>query len=323
VQGRTALITGALGQDGSLLAELLLSRDYRVVGAVRAGAPLPKAGPLRDVEFVSADIADLHAAREFVEKWQPDELYHLAAFHHSSQENSISAALASKEAMLRTNFLSTRALAFALVEMRSRCHLVFAASSQMYTAVAMEHEISEASPRQPSTFYGHVKSWSADLLAFLRKESGLRASVAILFNHESPRRAEQFVSRKITRAAARARMGGGSKLELQNIGARVDWSSARDVVQALSLMGGAEQARDYVVASGSLHSIRDLLQAAFDRVGLDWRRFTDFREDRATPSLVGRPLALEHALGWTRQSSFREMVIEMVDHDVKAAAPAR
>ena len=277
---------------------------------------------MRGMEFVTADIADPGVARQLLQRWRPDELYHLAAFHHSSEDNSISTALASKEAMLTTNFLSTRALAFALVEMQSRCHLVFAASSQMYTAVAMNHEITEDSPRLPSTFYGHVKSWSADLLAFLRKESGLRASVAILFNHESPRRAEQFVSRKITRAAARARRGNSSKLELHNIGARVDWSSARDVVQALSLMGRSEQPGDYVVASGGLHSIRDLLQTAFEHLGLDWQRFTDFREDRATPSLVGRPRALEQTLGWKRQTSFREMVIEMVDHDVKAAEPA-
>lgn len=270
---------------------------------------------MRGVEFVTADIADPGMVRRLLEKWEPDELYHLAAFHHSSEDNSISTAVASKEAMLTTNFLSTRALAFALVELQSSCHLVFAASSQMYTAVAMDHEITEESPRQPSTFYGHVKSWSADLLAFLRKESGLRASVAILFNHESPRRPEQFVSRKITRAAARARKGSGSKLELHNIGARVDWSSARDVVQALSLMGSSDQARDYVVASGSLHSIRDFLQAAFGHAGLEWQRFASFREDRAVPALVGRPRQLEEILGWRRQMRFEAMVAEMVDHD--------
>jgi len=319
---RTALITGVLGQDGSLLAELLLARGYRVVGAVRAGSVLPAEGPLIEVAFVTADLADPAAVRPLLEKWQPDELYHLAAFHHSSQDNSVSTALAGKDAMLATNFLSTKTLAFALVEMQSACHLVFASSSQMFTAVDMGHEISEHSPRQPASFYGHAKSWSMDLLAFLRSESGLRASGAILFNHESPRRAEQFVSRKITRAAAQAATGGSPTLDLYNIGSRVDWSSARDVVQALSLMGRSDEPRDYVVASGTLHSVRDLLQIAFEHVGLEWQRFTTFREDRATPALVGRARALEEVLRWKREMRFEDMVTEMVDHDLALAAAA-
>lgn len=320
---RTALITGALGQDGSLLAELLLSRGYRVVGVVRAGSAVPSTGPMTGVELVSIDLADPAEVRPLLEKWQPHELYHLAAFHHSSQESDVSTALASKDAMLTTNFLSTKTLAFALLELRLACHLVFASSSQMFTPTEMAHEISEQSPRQPSTFYGHAKAWSMDLLAFLRKESGLQASTAILFNHESSRRAEQFVSRKISRAAARAAAGADPVLDLQNIGSRVDWSGARDVVQALSLMGRSDKPRDYVVASGTLHSVRDFLQVAFEHVGLEWQRFTRFREDRATPALVGRAQALEETLGWKRQMRFEDVVGEMVDHDLKLAAAAR
>ena len=314
---RTAFITGVLGQDGSLLAELLLSRGYRVVGAVKAGSATPRQGPLAEVSFVVADFGDPTAVRRLLETWRPDELYHLAAFHHSSQDNSVSAALAGKSAMVATNFLSTKALAFALAEMQSHCHLVFASSSQMFTATQMDHEIREDSPRQPATFYGHTKSWSMDLLAFLRTESGLRASAAILFNHESPRRGEQFVSRKVSRAAALAAAGRHATLELQNIGARVDWSSARDVVEALSLIGRSADPRDYVVASGTLHSVRDLLQAAFGHVGLDWRRFATFREDRAMPALVGRARALSDALGWKPAMRFEDMVAEMVDHDLR------
>ena len=127
-------------------------------------------------------------------------------------------------------------------------------------------------PRRPATFYGHSKSWSMDLLAFLRRESGLHASSAILFNHESPLRRPQFVSRKVTRAAAAARLGQAlPRPELHNVGARVDWCSARDVVRGLRLMADAEEPQDYVVGSGELHSVRDLLQVAFGHVGLDWR----------------------------------------------------
>lgn len=320
---RTALITGVLGQDGSLLAELLLSRGYRVVGAVKAGSATPREGALGELTFVVPDFADPIALRRLLEKWQPDELYHLAAFHHSSQDNSVSAGLAGKSAMLATNFLSTQALAFALAEMQSACHLVFASSSQIFTAVEMDHEVTERSPRQPATFYGHTKSWGMDLIAFLRGESSLRASSAILFNHESPRRGEQFVSRKITRAAAQAAMGNPAALSLRNIGARVDWSSARDVVQALNLIGASAVPRDYVVASGTLHSVRDLLAAAFSHVGLDWRRYTTYHEDRVTPALVGCARALSDALGWRPALSFQQMIAEMVDHDRRAGGTTR
>lgn len=318
---RTALITGALGQDGSLLAELLLRRGYRVVGVVRAGSLLPVEGPLTGVTFASLDLVDPVAVRRLLDKWQPDEVYHLAAFHHSSQDTSIDAALDSKEEMLRTNFLTTKALAFALLEMQSDSHLVFASSSQMFTAVDMTHSVNERSPRQPSTFYGHAKSWSMDLLGFLRSESGLQASSAILFNHESTRRGAQFVSRKIARAAAMAAVGQPLPLELLNVGSRVDWSSAHDVAQALSLIGKSESPRDYIVASGQLHSVRDLLQVAFERVGLDWTSFASFQEDRVRPALVGQPQALEELLGWRRTVPFQDIVTEMVDHDLSLARP--
>ena len=201
---RTALITGALGQDGSLLTELLLSQGYRVVGVVRAESAIPVDGPLSAATFVAVDLADAIAVRALLEEHRPDELYHLAAFHHSSQQTEVGSAVVGKDSMFTTNFLATKTLAFALLQMQLECHLVFAASSQMFTAAEMRHEIDERSPHRPSTFYGHTKSWGVELLAHLRNEAGLRASSAILFNHESPRRGAQFVSRKITRAAAQA-----------------------------------------------------------------------------------------------------------------------
>ena len=317
--GRTALITGALGQDGSLLAELLLLRGYRVVGVVRPDSTLRVDGALAAMEVVPADIADSRAVRALIDAWQPDEMYHLAASHHSSQDVPVGVALASKDAMLRTNFLATKALAFALLETQSKCHLVFASSSQIFTATEIVHSVNERSPRQPSCFYGHVKTWSMDLLGFLRRESGLNASSAILFNHESPLRGVQYVSRKITQAAAMAAAGQTQPIDLLNVGSRVDWSSARDVVQALSLMGKSEVPRDYIVASGQLRSVRDLLSVAFEHVGLEWTKFARYQQDLETPSLVGRPQALEKLLGWRRSVSFEDMVREMVGHDLNLA----
>ncbi len=316
---KTALITGALGQDGRLLAQLLIDMGYRVVGLIAPGKTPARDGPLTAMHFVSADLSDSTAVRTLLTKWQPDELYHLAAFHHASQENSISSMLAGKEAMLSSNFLSTKTLAFALLELRASCHLVFAASSQMYTAQSQSQEITENSPRRPSTFYGLTKSWSVDLLAFLREESGLQASSAILFNHESPLRGTQFVSRKITQAAAAAKAGHSTRLELSNIGSRVDWCSARDVVRALHLMASAKDARDYVVASGQLHSVRDLLEIAFQHVGLDWKDYTTLQSDREGPALLGNSRMLHEALGWQRTLTFEDMISEMVDHDLTNA----
>ena len=318
---RTAVITGALGQDGSLLTELLLSQGYRVVGAVKADSALPTTGPLSAATYIAVDLADRAAVHALLETYRPDELYHLAAFHHSSQQSNLSTALAAKEAMLATNFLATKVLAFALLQMQLDCHLVFASSSQIFTALEECHQVSETSPRQPSSFYGYTKAWSMDLLETLRNEAGLRASSAILFNHESPLRGAQFVSRKITLAAARAALGAQPKLELQNIGARADWSSARDVVVALSLMGRSREARDYVVASSRVHSVRDLLQTAFTHVGLDWTRFVSFQDDSKKPALLGQTQALEDGLGWRCATSFESMVTEMVDRDT-ALVPA-
>jgi GDPmannose 4,6-dehydratase len=314
---RTAIITGALGQDGSLLAELLLSRGYRVIGLVRSKPAAPPDGALGSVSFAALDLADPTAVQDLLCEQRPDEIYHLAAAHHSSQESELGGKLAIKSAMVQTNFLATKTLAFALLQLRLECHLVFAASSQMFTAVEMCHEVDERSPRQPSSFYGHTKSWSMDLLGLLKKESGLRASTTILFNHESPRRGSQFVSRKITLAAAQASLGLRPSLHLQNIGARVDWSSAHDVVNALSMVGRSEAPSDYVVASGTLHTVRQLLETAFGHLGLDWARHASYTEVRETPALVGRPHQLEAALGWRRAKDFDSMVAEMVDHDLK------
>ena len=312
---RTALITGVLGQDGSLLAELLIARGYLVVGVARPGSTLPLEGPLAGVKFVEVDLLDPEGVRLMLERWQPDELYHLAAFHHSSEEPSISAALGGKGEMLVNNFLTTKTLAFELVALQSPCHFVFASSSQIFSATEMEQRIDERSQRQPATFYGHTKSWSMELLSFLRDESDLRVSSAILFNHESERRGPQFVSRKITLAAASAAAGERPQLRLRNVQAKADWSSARDVVDALGRMGRAELPGDYVVASGTLRTVRDFARLAFELVGLDWKDFVAFDRDVPAPAVVGDPGKFRFTHGWTGEIRFEELVGSMVAHD--------
>lgn len=318
----TILITGALGQDGSLLGEHLLGQGHEVVGIVRERDDASAAAPA-GMRLMRADLADEAATRVLLNSLQPNAIYHLAAAHHATQDLDANRGAGVYRDMLKVNFLATRSLAFAMLETCPQARLVFAASSQMYAVASTDPgaclAVDETTNRNPPTFYGHSKSWSVDLLAFLRRESGLHASSAILFNHESPRRRPQFVTRKITRmAAAAAQAGGrGGALELMNIGARVDWSSAADVVRALHLMAQARIADDYVVASGTLHTVRDVLDVAFAHVGLDWRAHVVFKDDAPTAALVGRPEKIERALGWRRLIGFEQMIAEMVDSDLQ------
>ena len=313
---RTALITGALGQDGQLLAGRLLTCGYRVIGLTKPGRALPTDGTLSEMRLDHTSLDDALALRSLLESIRPDEIYHLAALHHSSQEGAPGNQLALQDAMLRQNFLATKNLAFAMLEAGLPAHLVFAASSQMYQAAAVDTTITELTPRNPATFYGHAKSWSMDLLAFLRSHRGLRASSAILFNHESPLRGFQFVSRKITRAAAHAKQGRPVQLALQNLGSRVDWSSARDVAGAMHQMAASTTGEDYVVASGELHSVQDLLEAAFGVVDLDWRAYVQPAANQVLPALTGSPAKLCDMLGWRPSVSFEDMIHEMVLYDL-------
>jgi GDPmannose 4,6-dehydratase len=316
MSAKTALITGAMGQDGTLLSEWLIGLGYRVFGVVREATP-SRGARACGAELLSVDLSDAVAMRALLDRCQPDEIYHLAAYHHSSEENALDSQLAAAQAMLTTNFTSTQALAFAILATGAKPSLVFAGSSQMYTATAGDPPVRELTPARPSTFYGQVKSWSRELLVQLRTDFGLRASTAILFNHESPLRRSQFVSRKVTQAVAAIHLGRPARLELLNLRARADWCSAADVVRALHLMATAPVARDYVVASGVLHSVEDLLALAFGHCGLDWREHAVAHEAHERPALRGDPRLIEAELGWQRSVSFEQMIHEMVDHDLR------
>jgi GDPmannose 4,6-dehydratase len=315
MSAKTALITGASGQDGTLLSEWLTGLGYRVVGIVREGAQA-QVMAASGATLLCADLCDPIAMRAVLERWQPDEIYHLAAYHHSSQETEVNSELSAMQGMMATNFTATQALAFAVLASGAKPSLVFAGSSQMYTAAGEDHLVCELTPRRPSTFYGRLKSWSAELLAQLREDFGLRAGTAILFNHESPLRRSQFVSRKITQAAAAIRLGQSGRLEVLNTRARADWCGAADVVRALHLMASAPAARDYVVASGTLHTVEDLLTIAFGHCGLDWREHVVALEAREQPALCGDPGLIESELGWRRSMSFDDLIRNMVDHDL-------
>jgi GDPmannose 4,6-dehydratase len=315
MSARTALITGAAGQDGLLLGQHLQALGYRVVGVVREKPAAGRSGD--NTQFITADLCDQPTVQRLLDRWRPDEIYHLAAYHHSSEEGASGTRIAARQLMVETNFNITRTIAFAMLESGAPASLVFAGSSQMYTASGPEDSVDEGTPRRPCTFYGHVKSWSAELLAQLRADFGLRAGTGILFNHESTLRRRQFVSRKATHAAAAIKAGQPGRLEIGNTRARVDWCSAKDVVRALHLMATAPIGNDYVVASGQLHSVADLLDAAFGYFGLDWREHTTVLAEREEPALRGNPALIESSLGWRRTLSFTQTIQEMAEHDLR------
>jgi len=317
VTARTALITGLFGQDGSLLAEHLLGLGYRVVGVIRPGS-VPADDERRALaarcELVEQDIGEAGWAPELVACVEPDEVYHLAACHHSSEpghRNDVD----EHQRMIAVNVNAALVLARA-VQARRRGSIVIAGSSQMYTPQVPALRVDESTPHAPRTFYGETKSLALTSLRDLREQHGVHASCAIMFNHESPRRSLSFVSRKITHAAARIAAGLDTSLELMDLASTVDFSAAADVVVALHAMATATEPADRVIASGELRRIEELCAVAFACVGLDWRdHVRSTRPAGERLAIVGDPTQSERELGWRRTRSFETWVAEMVAAD--------
>jgi GDPmannose 4,6-dehydratase len=316
-----ALVTGALGQDGFLLCRRLREEGAEVVGLARpGGGEIDRRRVLADsgCRIVELDLCDAAAVADLVAEVRPRMLFHLAAVHHASDNPPETPQV--WQAMIAVNVLATEAMARTCVTAGIDCSLVYASSSQVWTARRPEHRVDETTPPEPATFYGQTKAWATELLHRYRDRHGLRTSIAMLFNHESQLRAKSFVSRRITLAAAQATRGIGDVLTLANIGSRVDWQAAVDVIEALLLMAARDPPDDYVLASGRSHSVRDFLDAAFGHVGIDWRDLVQAREDRPGPNLVGIPNKAVAQLGWQPRLSFGEMVRGMVDSDLARLA---
>lgn len=313
------IITGAAGQDGRLLGSLLSEHGYTLLGIDRA---FDGTWPGRTV---CCDVADHATMDRLIAEFQPDEIYHLAACHHSAEGST---DLELETQMLSTNFLSTRIVIASMLNHVPRCRLLIACSSQMYAARYAGDTVDEGTHPSPTTFYGLTKKWSWDLVKYARSTYGTYACAAILFNHESPLRGRQFVTRKIAAAAARASISEETNLTLQDIEAESDWSSARDIVAGMKTILGASDPGDFVLASGALHSVSDVLEVAFERVGLDWRAFVEAPSNARSrrPSLVGDASKAKRELDWQPSVSFRTMIEEMVDQDLAllgANSPAR
>ena len=318
---RRALITGITGQDGMYLAELLLAKGYEVFGLVR-GQNNPKlpllAEQLPDVTLLTGDLMDLSSLLRALAAAQPDEVYNLGAisFVAYSWEN---AALTSQVTGLGVlNVLEATRLHAGADPGRVRFYQ--ASSSEMFGKVqeVPQRESTLLWPRSP---YGVAKVYGHHMTINYRESYGMHASSGVLFNHESPRRGPEFVTRKISQAVARIAVGTQETLSLGNLDARRDWGFAGDYVEAMWLMLQQDTADDYVIATGETHSIGELLDVAFARAGIDdWsdRVVLDpaFLRPAEVDSLIGDAAKARSVLGWAPKVGFTELVQMMVDHDL-------
>ncbi|MBV9336492.1 MAG: GDP-mannose 4,6-dehydratase [Solirubrobacterales bacterium] len=317
-EGRRALVTGISGQDGSFLAELLLERGYQVTGVIRpaAGDRLGASEHLRGrIELVQGDLLDPLGLAAAVASIRPDELYHLAA------PSFIPDSWRDPGRTLAAIAGSTAALLEAVRE-RSQQTRVFVATSGAIFGAAGESPQGEDTPCRPESPYATAKLAAHQLVGQLRAHDGIFACSGILYNHESERRPEQFVTRKITRAAAAIKVGLEHELMLGDMSAIRDWSFAGDIVRAAWLMLQQDRAADYVLASGVGHTVARFARVAFEHVGLkaeDYIRADPSlrREIEATPP-IGDPSQARERLGWEPTLSFEQLVGRMVDADLRS-----
>ena len=319
MSARRALVTGVAGQDGSYLAELLLDRGYEVVGAVRPGrvdAARERLGAVAEgLELVAADLLDGASLRHVVAATAPDELYHLAA------PTFVPASWDDPTETLQAIAGGTATLLAAAKALGDRAPRIWVSSSSEIFGDAGESPQHERSPMRPRTPYGVAKLAAHGLVGAFRGHHGLFACSGITFNHESPRRPERFLPRKVTRGVAAISLGLESELVLGDLGAVRDWSHAADVARGAWMALQAPEPGDYVLASGVGRTVGDLVDAAFGHVGLDPERHVRVdpglvRPPESTP-MVGDPGRARTVLGWEPRHGFEETIAEMVEADLE------
>ncbi len=319
---KRALITGITGQDGSYLAEFLLAQGYEVHGIVRRVAiedpeqRLWRIRHLLDRVHIHAGSLESYASIfKVIERIQPDECYHLSA------QSFVSYSFEDEFSTINTNINGTHFVLAALKDAAPGCRFYFAGSSEMF-GNALESPQNEKTPFNPRSPYGISKVAGFHLTRNYREAYGLFALSGILFNHESPRRGLEFVTRKVTRTAARIKLGLAKELRLGNLDARRDWGYAGDYVKAMWLMLQHEEPSDYVIATGETHSVRELVQICFSHLDLDWREHVVVDEALYRPAeifeLRGDSHRARRLLGWEPQVGFQELVQMMVEADLQA-----
>ena len=317
----TALISGITGQDGSYLAEFLLDKGYRVIGIVRRSSTTPyeRIAHLIDrVELVSADLLDQSSLTDAVSLYQPDEVYNLAA--QSFVQTSWNQPVLTGE----FTALGVTRMLEAVKKAAPRARFYQASSSEMFGKV-QESPQRETTPFYPRSPYGVAKVYGHWITVNYRESFGLYAVSGILFNHESPRRGLEFVTRKVTDAAARIKLGLANELRLGNLDARRDWGFAGDYVDAMWRMLQQDAPDDFVIGTGKTWSVRELCDTAFGCVGLDYRNYVvqdpRFLRPAEVDLLVADPGKARRKLGWEPQVGFAELIEMMVRADMDRHAP--
>ena len=313
---RRALITGITGQDGSYLAELLLDKGYEVIGMVRRSSIVnyERIAHIQDrVRIVTGDLLDQVSMIEILRTYRPDEVYNLAA--QSFVQTSFSQPVLTGE----TTALGVTRILDAIRLVDGDIRFYQASSSEMFGKVQQVPQ-NERTPFYPRSPYGVAKVYGHWITVNYRESYGLHATSGILFNHESPRRGLEFVTRKITHAAARIKLGLADELRLGNLEAERDWGFAADYVEAMWSMLQQDEPSDYVICTGKTHSVRTLCELAFAYVGLDYRDHVVTDERFMRPAevdlLVGDPSKAAAAFGWHPKTTLAELVKLMVDADV-------
>ncbi len=310
-----ALITGITGQDGSYLTELLLEKGYEVHGVVRPGQALERTRLKHLVAAVGeklflheAVLEDSAALKRIITQVSPDELYHLASLTH------VGLSFEQPEQTCDMTGMGTLRLLEIVKAMPKPPKFFHASSSEVFGKPESAPQ-DEDTPFRPVTPYGCAKAFATNMVSVYWQTHGLFACNAILFNHESPRRGENFVTQKICRAAAAIKLGKQNELVLGTITSFRDWGHARDYVRGMWLMLQQDKPADYVLATGELHTVQEVIELAFETVGLDWKKYLKqdprFMRPVEPSQLVGNPAKAKRELGWQPTVTFRELIVEM------------
>jgi len=326
---KSALITGITGQDGSYLAELLLGKGYQVHGLVRRASMFNRSriehlrtddtNPERQIFLHYADLYDATSLRRLVKDVNPDEVYHFAGQSHVGLSYEI------PEATCQEVGMATLSLLEILRDHSRPVRLYYAASSEIF-GNPLQSPQNEETPYRPVSPYGCAKAFAAQLCRTYRMAYGMFVSTGIAFNHESPRRGENFVTRKITLAAARIKLGLQDDVHLGDLGLRRDWGYAPEYVEGMWRMLQADKPDDYILATNETHSIGEFLDAAFGHVGLDWHEHVKFDPRFVRPAevnlLCGDYGKAKKALGWEPATRMKALAQLMTDADVEALSPS-
>ena len=324
---RRALITGITGQDGSYLAELLLEKGYEVHGIVRRVAiedpehRLWRLLPFKDrLRLHAASLESFPSIFRVFQDVKPQECYHLAA------QSFVTYSFEDEFSTLNTNINGTHYVLAALKDATPDCRFYFASSSEMFGKVA-EVPQTEQTRFHPRSAYGISKVAGFDLTRNYREAYGIKATSGILYNHESPRRGYEFVTRKITSHVAKIKLGLAKEVHLGNLDARRDWGHAREYVRAMWMMLQQDEPDDYVVATGEQHTVREFAEAAFSYAGLDYRNHVIMDPQLLRPAevelLLGDATKAKKKLGWSCQVKFKELAEEMVEGDLQLLRASR